>query len=66
MSQRERILDLIKNRKNIPRSLINFIEITGEETISTGQHPTTYIEMKIRIKKKENQYIMKLKFIKKN
>ena len=29
MSGREIILDLIKNRRNIPRSLINFIEITG-------------------------------------
>ena len=29
MRGREIILDLIKNRRNIPRSLINFIEITG-------------------------------------
>jgi len=29
LSGREIILDLIKNRRNIPRSLINFIEITG-------------------------------------
>ena len=29
-SGREIILDLIKNRRNIPRSLIDFIEITGD------------------------------------
>ena len=30
MSKRERILDLIKHRKNIPISLIDFIDITGD------------------------------------
>ena len=30
MSKRERILDLIKNRRNIPISLIDFIDITRD------------------------------------
>ena len=30
MSGREIILDLIKNRRNIPRTLVDFIEITGD------------------------------------
>ena len=30
MSKRERILDLIKHRRNIPISLIDFIDITGD------------------------------------
>ena len=29
MREKERVVDLIKHRKNVPRSFINFIDITG-------------------------------------
>ena len=82
MSGRQRVIHLINTRRNFPKLIIDFIDITGNQNYlyrSGNSHSQstddflvkelqgyTYMEIKININKLRELCIKKIKIIKKN